>query len=101
MEFYTLENTPNQKFSILIEGEVYYFQIREGKGSMLISVDRGDTPLIQGKRLIINAPVLEYPHLQNALGGDFYLYSLTDELANWKKFGVTQFFLYSTESELA
>lgn len=89
---------PNQSFNIQIENITYEIKIKQGKNAVLIDISQNETPLILGRMLTPFTPLIPYQYLTN--GGNFYFETQNNELADYLKFGLSQFLYFVFDKEL-
>ena len=95
---FDIQAVPNQTLSMNLEDNRYVLTLRAANGIMAADVTRNETTILQGHRLVANAPVLPYRYLE---AGNFVITSQDDELPDYEKFGLTQQLYYVTIAELA
>jgi hypothetical protein len=92
-----LQALPNQQFSVQLDNISFDISIDTTVNAMSATVTRDDVLLVSGLRLVAGTPILPYRYLEN---GNFFLTTLNDALPFWTEFGVSQFLLFATETEL-
>ena len=99
MQIIELQNIPNQEFSVTIDGNAWFIQLRTMRsGATFASVTLNNELLINNILLTPNAPLLPYPYISN--GKNFYMLCDNDDYPNFEKFNVTQRLVYATDEEL-
>lgn len=101
-----LSQTPNQSFSIELEGHQYDFIFMSintnnlpGVGIMAVDIVRDNILLVSGNRLPPLFPLIPYRYLENG-EGNFIFTTLNDDYPDYNQFGITQSLLYLTASEV-
>lgn len=94
----TIVAAPNQSFSALLDGERFVVRLKEANGVMVVDMVRAGTQLLLASRALAGEPLIPYHYKER---GNFMFLTLSDELPEWRKFGVTQQLVYLTASEIA
>jgi hypothetical protein len=89
---------PNQSLTIQLDERVYVIALKETNGVMAASITRDNVAIVTNVRVTAGTPLLPYIYQE---AGNFVLLTNGDDLPYWDQFGVTQFLLYVTPSELA
>ena len=87
----------NQSVSIKLEDSLYTLVFKEARGIMSLDVVRDNEVVIQGSRMLPNAPLIPYQYLEN---GNFVMLCDDEEYPNYLLFGDTQTLVYVTTAEL-
>ncbi|RIQ76154.1 hypothetical protein D0835_17335 [Bordetella avium] len=93
-----LIRAPNQAFSVVIDGVLWELAIKTARAVMCADITRDGEVLVQGQRIIADAPILPYRHL--SLRGNFAILTRDDDLPWWEEFGRSQSLVYLTASEV-
>lgn len=93
-----LTATPNQEFSIQLDGRFYEISLRECAGVMSASITRDGAAVVTNLRVTPGTPLLPYRYQES---GNFILTTEGEALPYWDQFSVTQFLTYLTADELA
>ncbi|MCD1124805.1 hypothetical protein LPW36_01940 [Jinshanibacter sp. LJY008] len=96
MKKINLAVTPNQSFSILLDGHNYEITLKETRGVMSCTIIRDEITILSGCRIVAGYPLIPYEYLET---GNFIFLTDNDELPNWEKFS-TQTLLYASQAEL-
>lgn len=97
MQIITLANIPNQSFSVTLDNNNYDIAINETNGVMALTLSRNNVVVISGSRLAAGSLVLPYKYQED---GNFYVSTLNDDYPYYDQFGITQFLLYFSQTEL-
>ena len=93
-----LINYPNQQFSIKVDNKQYDLVIKDCDGFMVIDITCNNQVIVQGQRLLPSTPLIPYPYREQ---GNFILVTEKEELADWRKFNISQFLYFVSDAELA
>lgn len=93
-----LTATPNQSFTVQLDGRFYDIHLREANGVMAASISRDGVTLVSALRVTAGTPLLPYKYQEQ---GNFLMATDGDALPYWDQFGITQFLVYLTSAELA
>lgn len=99
MRLIELQAIPNQAFSIRLNGISYDFIIKETAGVMCATISRDSVKLLDSVRITAGEPLIPYRYLEDDQG-NFALVGNDGDLINYARFGITQFLVYVTPSEL-
>jgi len=88
---------PNQTFSVQIDDRTYAISLREANGVMCASITRDGVAVVTNMRLTAGTPVLPYRYQEE---GNFVMLTENESLPYYDQFGVTQFLVYLSASEL-
>ncbi len=94
-----IDQTPNQKFSVTINGNRWAITLKQAVGSMFADIALNDVTLLSGQRLVCGTPIIPYERLQGL--GNFIILTEGGELPSWERFGVDQTLVYATPEEIA
>jgi len=99
-----ITNIPNQSFSINLDGNQYDIRIHACgdnivPGSMVMAVDivRNNVAIVTGMRAVPGFPLIPAKYLEN---GNFIFSTQNDDYPDWNQFGITQYLIFASESEL-
>lgn len=92
-----LQSIPNQSFTTTLDGNIYNISINETSGTMSISINRNNIPIILGSRMVSGYIIIPYKYLMN---GNFFLLTENNEYPYYTLFGVNQFLIFASKSEL-
>ena|SRR5271165_389549 len=99
-----LANIANQSLSIQLDTNNYVFNLYAGEdnidgtsGITSMDVIRDNTVILTGMRVVCGTPVIPYLYLEN---GNFIFITMNDEYPDWRLFGITQFLVFASASEL-
>lgn len=98
MRLIDITATPNQSFSVTLEGARWDFTIKQAVHCMVCDVTLDDTVILRGQRIVAGTPIIPYKYLQGS--GNFVLLTENDELPFWDRFGVDQILVYATPAEI-
>lgn len=99
MRVIDIDQTPNQSFSVTIDGNRWGLTIKQAVSSMFADVTLNDVYLLRGQILVAGTPIIPYERMQ--ANGNFILLTENDEMPNWERFGVDQTLVYATADEIA
>jgi hypothetical protein len=92
-----LANVPNQSFSIVLDGNQYDIWVYVTNNVSAIDIDRNNTEILLGQRIIPNYPIIPYRYLE---AGNFIVVTENGDYPIYTQFGVTQFMIYASQAEL-
>lgn len=100
-----LQAIPNQSFSIQLDGnnwDVRVFSCNTtplvpGTQVMAYTFILNGVVIINNQRGAINWPLIGYEYLEN---GNFYMITENDNYPDYTMFGITQYLIYASESEI-
>lgn len=96
----SIDATANQSFTINLDNQVYFIEIKETRGVMSVSISIGGDVILSNSRFFSAFPLIPYSYLEGD-GGNFLFTTENDEIPYFTEFGVTQFLYYLTAEELA
>lgn len=99
MQIIDIDPTPNQSFSVTLDGNRWDFVIKQAVTSMIANVVLNDTTILSGQILVAGTPIIPYEYLQGS--GNFLILTENDDLPNWERFGVDQLMIYASPQEIA
>lgn len=99
MRIIDLEATPNQSFSVTLEGNRWDFVIKQANTSMIADVTLNEVMRLTGIRIVAETPIIPYQYLQSA--GNFLILTENDQIPAWERFGVDQIMVFATVEEIA
>jgi hypothetical protein len=89
---------PSQSLSIRVDNVRIVLRIKEANGVMIADVERDNTAIISGTRVLAGEPIIPYRYLEE---GNFLVLTIDDELPDWREFGISQSLIYITADEVA
>lgn len=99
-----ITNIANQSFTIVLDGNNYNISINScanngtlGTDIMAVDIIRNNTAIVLGQRAVPGYPLIPYQYLQN---GNLTFITRNDNYPNWRLFGVNQFLIYASITEL-
>lgn len=95
----TLDAIANQSFFVNLEGFRFEIAVKSSNTSMFVSVSRDDVTLIDNVRAVGGTPILPYEYLEGD-AGNFMFDTPNEVIPYYTNFGVTQFLVYLTASEV-
>lgn len=98
MQVIGIDQTPNQSFSVTIDGNRWDVVIKQAVSSMFADITLNDTRILSGQIIVAGTPIIPYKFLQGS--GNFVLLTADEELPNWERFGVDQTLVYASVSEI-
>ncbi len=112
-----LQNIANQTLNIVLNDNNYIIRLHACEdfvttgsiidrtdldflGTAITSVDiiENNTVIITGMRAVCGTPLLPYSYLQG--DGNFIFVTNNDEYPNWRLFGINQYLIYASPSEI-
>ena len=100
MQAINLQNIPNQEFSIMLEGVLFDLTLRAINDCMYCDVTANGNPVVSGARCVAGYQIMPYLY-QEGISGNFTFQTLNYELPWWEEFGISQYLIYATASDLA
>ncbi|PHM51042.1 phage baseplate plug family protein [Xenorhabdus sp. KK7.4] len=92
-----LRAIPNQRLAVTLGDTNWVITLKAARNMMLCDIQRDDVMIIQGSRLMPNAPLIPYAYLGST--GNFALLTEQDELPWWEQFESTQTFIYWSDDD--
>lgn len=93
-----LQQIPNQKFTISLDGVLFNITLKKCNGVMAMSVSINGTATIDNLICAACAPIIPAKYLED---GNFMFLTANNQLPDYKQFGLTQSLFYFTAAELA
>ena len=97
MQLVPLTQTPNQSFTVRLDGSRYDITIKEARGRMVVDLVRDDVTLFQGMAAKTGTPLIPYRYLEN---GNFVFTTDGDVEPYFELFNVSQQLVYLTLTEV-
>lgn len=98
MRLVPLAATPNQAFTVTIDGVRWSLRLVDAERAMAVDVSRDGVLLLSGYRAVAGEPLIPYRYLQTA---NFVFLTASDEMPEWSLFGVSQVLVYLSAGEVA
>lgn len=98
MRVVPLAPTPNQAFTVTLNGVRWGLRIISGRGVSACDVERDGVSLLTGARVLAGEPLIPYAYMQT---GNFIFITRNDELPEYPAFGFSQFLVYLDADEIA
>lgn len=98
MRIIDIAATPNQSFSVTLDGNRWDFVIKQATTSMIADVTLNEVMRLTGIRIVAETPIIPYEYLQGA--GNFIILTENEEIPYWERFGVDQIMVYATPEEI-
>jgi hypothetical protein len=99
-------NIPNQSLSINLDSNQYDIVIHATQdnpdgstGIMAVDLSINNNIIISGVRAVSGFPLIPYEYLVNG-NGNFTFITINDDYPDWRQFGITQYLIYASNSEL-
>ena len=89
---------PNQRLSAVLGGVLWDIEIKTLQAHMAASFWVDGELLLQGQRIVCNAPMIPYRYL--ATSGNFVIVTPGDADLDWQQFGVSQSLFFIEPGEL-
>jgi len=99
MRIIDIAATPNQSFSVTLDGNRWDFVIKQATTSMIADVTLNEVMRLTGIRIVAETPLIPYEYLQGA--GNFIILTENEETPYWERFGIDQIMVYATPEEIA
>lgn len=99
MQVINIDAVPNQSFSVTVDGNRWDFVIKEAVTSMIADISLNDERILSGQILVTGEPFIPYRFLQGS--GNFLILTESDQLPDWRRFGVDQILTYASAAEIA
>lgn len=97
MQIINLQNIPNQRFSVFLDGNNWDIRIIATNGCMSVDITINGVVILTGARVVAGTPVIPYKALMN---GNLLFLTQNDALPNYTQFNNTQFLYYASIAEL-
>lgn len=88
---------PNQTLSVVLSNQQYDITLKETNGVMSASISRNEIPIVSNCRMVNSEPLLPYLYQEE---GNFIFDNNSEDLPDYRQFGITQRLLYFTAAEL-
>ena len=92
-----LNPVPKQSVTVPLDDIVFNIAVKSTENNTIVDITADDEVIIQGARVIDNTFIIPYKYLEK---GNFFFTVEKGEKATYPRFGVDQFLVYATESEL-
>ena len=92
-----LEATPNQSLSANLDDSRYEITLKETAGVMSVDIVRDTVTITQGARVAAGTPLIPYRYQEQ---GNFIFETEGGCIPFYDQFGITQFLIYASPSEL-
>lgn len=93
-----LIRVPNQSISVTIDDVLWELTIKAARRCMVADIVRDGRTLVQGQRIVADAPVIPYRYLSTQ--GNFAILTPDGEYPWWERFGDTHTLVFMTPEEL-
>lgn len=93
-----IESIPSQKFSIVLDSNLYQLAIRQATGVVVVSVTRNGVDIIDNLIAAAAAPIIPAKYQE---AGNFMFLTANNQLPNYQLFNISQSLFYFTADELA
>lgn len=93
----SLQTLPNQNLTTTLNNNNYAIQLKNCGGSMVVTIIRNGVTLVQNLICVAGTPLIPYQYLED---GNFLFLTNDSELPDYTQFGITQFLIYASPSEL-
>lgn len=98
MQRIPLQVIANQQFSIVLDNNQWDFTIKTTNGITSISLIRNGVSIVENARAVAGALILQSQYEE---AGNFFFVTQSFQLPEYAQFGITQYLIYVTASELA
>lgn len=98
MRIVPLAIVANQAFTVTIDGIRWSLGIKEARGVLCVDISRSGVLLLSGIRAFAGEPVIPYKYIQT---GNFLFLTISDQLPDWREFGLSQFLVYLNADEIS
>jgi hypothetical protein len=99
-----LQNISNQTLSIQLNDNQFDLKFHAtqdnldgSSGVTGVDIIINNNVIVTGVRAVAGYPIIESNYLEN---GNFIFVTQDDDYPDWRQFGITQFLIYASESEL-
>lgn len=100
MQQINLQNTPNQQFTITLDGVMFDITLRAVNDAMYADILANNVPVVSGARCVAGYQIMPYIY-QEGTTGNFSFSTTNFELPWWEEFGITQTLYYLSAADLA
>jgi hypothetical protein len=97
MQIIPLQAIPNQSFSITLDNNLYDIKLITCVNITAASILRNKELILLDSRVEPNMPIIPYRYLED---GNFMILTKGGNYPIYSEFGVTQFLIYTSASEL-
>lgn len=94
-----LQNTPNQRCSVRLEGALFEITVKAAISSMAVSIAKDGVVIVRGVRCLPSTPLIPHRHLEG-MTGNFYFLTGQNQYPHYSRFGGTDTLCYLTRNEL-
>jgi len=94
---YTLAKVANQTFTVNVGAVRYDIELKNIGQFMEATIKRNSIPVVSGFRVVTGQVLMPYSNF----GGNFIFISDNDDIVTFNQFGVSQFFRWLDDEELA
>lgn len=98
MRVVPLAASPNQSFTVTLDGARWVVRLTATNGVMSADVSRDGVVLLTGARVPAGEALIPYRYLET---GNFIFTTVQDALPDWALFGVSQTLFYLSPAEIA
>jgi hypothetical protein len=99
-----LQNIANQSLSIQLDQnqiDLNFHATQDNpdgtSGVTGVDIIINNVVIVSGMRAVFGTPLIPYAYLED---GNFAFFTQNDEYPDWRQFGITQFLVYASQSEL-
>lgn len=92
-----LQAIPNQSFQVQLDGLNFSISIFSSNNIMAVDIVRDNIPIVTGQRAVVGTPLIPYGYL---VDGNFVFTTMNEDYPDYTQFGVSQFLIYASQSEL-
>lgn len=92
-----LQAIPNQSMFLTIDDNQWEIVLRTTNGTVSASLSRNGVEILSNTPVVAGMRIIPYRYLES---GNFALITQLEEVADYTKFGVTQFLLYISQAEI-
>jgi hypothetical protein len=92
-----LRAIPNQRLAVTLDDINWVITLKAARHMMLCDIQRDEVMVMQGSRLMPNAPLIPYAYLSH--GSNFTLITEQDALPWWEQFESTQTLIYWSDDD--
>jgi len=92
-----IQSIPNQFLTASLDGSYYEIIIKETNGVMSVSIKRDGIDVIKSQRAVSGFALIPYKYKES---GNFAITTSSFDLPDYKKFGLSQFLIYASQSEI-
>lgn len=92
-----IQSIPNQQFTLQLDNNFYSISLKYTAGVMSASIFRNNVLIASNARTVAGVPIIGYYYLED---GNFVISTVKGDLPDYTKFGITQFLIYFSQTEL-